>query len=90
MTYKRATHIQALAKSLPIESIVLETDAPDIPPSWLGHEGRNSPKELNQIAIFFAELRGMDLTSVIEISHQNTLDALPKIVQLCTSSKNLH
>ena len=90
MTYKRATHIQALAKSLPIESIVLETDAPDIPPSWLGHKGRNSPKELNQIAIFFAELRGMDLTSVIEISHQNTLDALPKIVQLCTSSKNLH
>lgn len=90
MTYKRATHIQALAKSLPIESIVLETDAPDIPPSWLGHQGRNSPKELNQIAIFFAELRGMDLTSVIEISHQNTLDALPKIVQLCTSSKNLH
>ena len=90
MTYKRATHIQALAKSLPIESIVLETDAPDIPPSWLGHERRNSPKELNQIAIFFAELRGMDLTSVIEISHQNTLDALPKIVQLCTSSKNLH
>jgi TatD DNase family protein len=90
MTYKRATHIQTLAKSLPIESIVLETDAPDIPPSWLGHEGRNSPIELNQIAIFFAELRGMDLTSVIEISHQNTLDALPKIVQLCTSSKNLH
>jgi TatD DNase family protein len=90
MTYTRATHIQALAKSLPIESIVLETDAPDIPPSWLGHEGRNTPKELNQIATFFAELRGMNLTSVIEISHQNTLDALPKIVQLCTSSKKLH
>ena len=90
MTYTRATHIQALAKSLPIESIVLETDAPDIPPSWLGHEWRNTPKELKQIATFFAELRGMNLTSVIEISHQNTLDALPKIVQLCTSSKNLH
>ena len=90
MTYTRATHIQALAKSLPIESIVLETDAPDIPPSWLGHEGLNTPKELHQIATFFAELRGMNLTSVIEISHQNTLDALPKIVQLCTSSKNLH
>jgi TatD DNase family protein len=90
MTYARATHIQALAKSLPIESIVLETDAPDIPPSWLGHEGLNTPKELHQIATFFAELRGMNLTSVIEISHQNTVDALPKIVQLCTSSKKLH
>ena len=90
MTYKRATHIQALAKSLPIESIVLETDAPDIPPSWLGHQGRNTPGELHQIATFFAELRGMNLTSVIETSHQNTLDALPKIVQLCTSAENLH
>jgi TatD DNase family protein len=90
MTYTRATHIQALAKSLPMESIVLETDAPDIPPSWLGHEGLNTPKELHQIATFFAELRGMNLTSVIEISHQNTLDALPKIVQLCTSAKKLH
>ncbi len=90
MTYTRATHIQALAKSLPIESIVLETDAPDIPPSWLGHQGRNTPGELHQIATFFAELRGMNLTSVIETSHQNTLDALPKIVQLCTSAENLH
>jgi hypothetical protein len=35
-------------------------------------------------------LRGMNLTSVIETSHQNTLDALPKIVQLCTSAENLH
>jgi len=90
MTYTRATHIQALAKSLPIESIVLETDAPDIPPSWLGHQGRNTPGELHQIATFFAELRGMNLTSVIETLHQNTLDALPKIVQLCTSAENLH
>ena len=90
MTYKRATHIQALAKSLPIESIVLETDSPDIPPSWLGHQGRNTPGELHQIATFFAGLRGMNLTSVIETSHQNTLDALPKIVQLCTSAENLH
>ncbi len=90
MTYPRATHIQALAKSLPIESIVLETDAPDIPPSWLGNQGRNTPGELLQIATFFAELRGMNLTSVIEQSHQNTLDALPKIAQLCTLTENLH
>jgi len=90
MTYSRATHIKMLAKTLPIESIVLETDAPDIPPSWLVHGGRNVPGELPRIAAYFAELRGIDLTSVIEMSHRNTLDALPKIVQLCTSSENLH
>ena len=32
MTNPRATHLQDLAKSLPINSIVLETDAPDMPP----------------------------------------------------------
>ena len=90
MTYARATKLKALATQLPLSALVLETDAPDIPPSWLGHEGLNTPKELHQIATFFAELRGMNLTSVIEISHQNTVDALPKIVQLCTSSKKLH
>jgi len=89
-TYERALQIRRLLKELPLHSIVTETDAPDIPPSWLGHEGLNTPKELHQIATFFAELRGMNLTSVIEISHQNTLDALPKIVQLCTSAKKLH
>ncbi|MSQ80831.1 MAG: TatD family deoxyribonuclease [Candidatus Methylopumilus sp.] len=80
MTYPRATHIQTLAKILPIESIVLETDAPDIPPSWLGHKAKNSPSELYRIATFFADLRCVGLTSVIEASYKNTLDALPKIV----------
>jgi len=90
MTYSRAKHIQMLAKTLPIESIVLETDAPDIPPSWLDHGSRNGPQELHQIATFFAELRGINLDSVVEISHRNTLDALPKIEQLCTSAQKLH
>ena len=35
MTYSRALHIRELATKLPLEAIVLETDAPDIPPEWL-------------------------------------------------------
>lgn len=35
MTYPGSTRIRELAASLPLESIVLETDAPDIPPVWL-------------------------------------------------------
>jgi TatD DNase family protein len=49
MTYSRASRIRELATSLPLESIVLETDAPDIPPSWLA-SGRNTPVELARIA----------------------------------------
>jgi len=35
MTHVRASRLRALAASLPLEAIVLETDAPDIPPAWL-------------------------------------------------------
>ncbi|WP_347554019.1 TatD family hydrolase [Robbsia sp. KACC 23696] len=35
MTFPRALQIRRLAASLPLESIVVETDAPDIPPEWL-------------------------------------------------------
>src|SRR5690606_22768424 len=39
MTFDRALQIRRLAAGLPAESIVLETDAPDIPPSWLALPG---------------------------------------------------
>jgi TatD DNase family protein len=35
MTYPRATRLRELAATLPLDSIVLETDAPDIPPVFL-------------------------------------------------------
>jgi TatD DNase family protein len=38
-TYDRALQIRRLLKDLPLESIVTETDAPDIPPAWLRSEG---------------------------------------------------
>ena len=58
MTYPGSTRIRKLASSLPIETIVLETDAPDIPPCWLAG-GRNTPAELPRIAGILAELRGV-------------------------------
>ncbi|MCL2021495.1 MAG: TatD family hydrolase [Betaproteobacteria bacterium] len=35
LTYPGSRRIRALAAELPLEAIVLETDAPDIPPVWL-------------------------------------------------------
>ena len=35
MTFERALQIRRLAQALPLDAIVLETDAPDIPPHWL-------------------------------------------------------
>ncbi len=58
LTYPRALNIRKLAAELPLESIVLETDAPDMPPEWIS-KGRNEPAQLARIAMALAELRGL-------------------------------
>jgi TatD DNase family protein len=90
MTYSRALKIRELAKNLPLEAIVLETDAPDIPPEWLGTKGRNSPKELLKIAEVLADIRGIPLTQIIEITSKNSVQILPKLAALCTPLEVLH
>ena len=63
MTYPGSTRIRKLAGTLPIDAIVLETDAPDIPPCWLAC-GRNTPAELPRIADILAELRGVSSAEI--------------------------
>lgn len=90
MTHTRALRIRKLATTLPLEAIVLETDAPDIPPAWLNSGARNSPAELLGIAQTLAELRGLYLSQVIDKTAKNTLDILPRIVNLYTQANALH
>lgn len=90
MTYSRALRIRELARELPLESIVLETDAPDIPPEWVGQHGRNTPLELYKIAQVLADLRGLKISQVIDISSANAIKVLPKIADLYTSAQALH
>lgn len=63
MTFPGSSRIRELATSLPIEAIVLETDAPDMPPRWLAGS-RNSPAELARIADTLAELRHLSRSAV--------------------------
>jgi len=84
MTYPRAKHIQRLAKELPIESIVLETDSPDMPPFWLKRGQQNQPKELKKIGIFLAQLRGLDTLKMAKIISKNTFQVLPRLGKLYT------
>lgn len=75
MTYSGSTRIRELAATLPLESLVLETDAPDIPPAWL-NRGRNSPAELPAIAVELAALRAQPLDVVVAETGRNALAAL--------------
>lgn len=70
-TYSRATRLRTLAVALPLETIVLETDSPDIPPAWIARR-RNEPAELAGIARALAELRGIELA---EVACQTTANA---------------
>jgi TatD DNase family protein len=78
MTYSGSTRIRQLAASLPLESIVLETDAPDMAPAWLAGR-RNAPAELIRIAAVLAELRELSPERIAEQTTLNARAIVPKI-----------
>ena len=78
MTFTRALQLRRLATMLPIESLVLETDAPDISPAWV-HPQRNSPEQLPRIGQVLAELRDMPLAAIAQITSANALAAMPRL-----------
>ena len=92
MTYERATKLRALATELPLSALVLETDAPDIPPRWIyttaedrekgKAQGINSPAELPRIASVLAELRGISLEELADATSANAREALPRLQSL--------
>lgn len=84
MTFPRALQIRRLAKELPFESLVLETDAPDIPPAWLAHQEhhRNEPGELPQISSVLAEIRSSLITQTQAVCSSNALRVLPRWASL--------
>lgn len=89
VTFERALQLRRLAQTLPLEAIVLETDAPDIPPHWLytpaaqraqgQPQARNTPAELPRIAAVVAQLRGITTDTLAQASYRNACSALPKL-----------
>jgi TatD DNase family protein len=88
MTFTRALQIRRLAAQLPAESLVLETDAPDIAPAWLGVPGRatevhprNEPAEVARIAGVLAQLRSQQDDSFIQATSENAQRVLPRLAR---------
>ena len=70
LTYERSSKLRALAAKLPLEALVLETDAPDR--AVAAHRGeRNSPAYLPQIAAALAEVRNTPVEAIIDATTQN-------------------
>jgi TatD DNase family protein len=91
LTYERALQLRRLACDLPLSALVLETDAPDIPPQWLYQtaeqraqgvaQGRNSPAELPRIAQVLADLRGLTPGDLATATTRNALRVLPGLAR---------
>jgi TatD DNase family protein len=81
MTFERALQIRRLATHLPLEAIVLETDAPDISPAWL-HPARNSPEQLPAIGAVLAGLREMTIPQTAASTTANAMAAIPRLTSL--------
>jgi TatD DNase family protein len=87
-TFDRALQLRRLASALPLSAIVLETDAPDIPPHWLYRtqtqrqldaQGRNEPVELPQIGALLAQLRGLPIEELALATVNNAKRVLPQL-----------
>ena len=86
VTYDRALKLREMAATLPLNALVMETDAPDIPPHWLyttaeqraegQSQGRNSPAELPRIAAQVAQLRGISVDTLAQASTANAQQVL--------------
>jgi TatD DNase family protein len=89
-TYDRALQIRRLLIEMPIESIVTETDAPDIPPAWLKEEGgvMNEPALLSRIARQLADIRGINHQEFATAVWQNAMQVLPRWSSLMTNNFN--
>ena len=90
LTYERALQLRRLAISLPLAALVLETDAPDMPPHWLYRsaaeradglaQARNEPSELPRIGAELARLLGIDAPELARATSDNAQAALSRLV----------
>ena len=79
MTYTRALQIRRLATELSLDSLVLETDAPDIAPEWMTENRRNEPGEVARIAEVFAGLRGINSKDLIQATGETAFRVCPRL-----------
>ncbi|WP_263142154.1 TatD family hydrolase [Pseudomonas sp. RIT-PI-AD] len=69
-TWPQANRLRAVVARLPLEALVLETDAPDMAPSMYPKQ-RNSPEHLPDICAHLAALKGIDAEALAAASTAN-------------------
>ena len=80
LTHERAQRLHRLVRDMPLEQLLLETDAPDQPDAGIRGQ-RNEPARLAVIARHVAALRGVAVEAVAQATADNArrLFNLPKV-----------
>lgn len=80
VTFKKSTALQDIAKTIPLDRILVETDAPYLAP--MPHRGkRNEPGFVRHTAEFLADLRGEDFTIFAHATTENFYRLFPRAAQ---------
>lgn len=73
LTFKSAKDLQAVAKALPLDRILIETDSPYLAP--MPHRGKmNEPALVKHVGEFLADLKGVSVTEVQTTTSKNFFD----------------
>ena len=78
VTFKSAKTLQEVAKKLPLDRILIETDSPYLAP--VPHRGKtNQPAFVKHVAEFLAELRGQSVESIAKATTANFYTLFPTV-----------
>jgi TatD DNase family protein len=72
VTYARAQRLRGLVATMPIEHLLLESDAPD-QPNASARGSRNEPAAIVEVAGVVAELRGADIAEIAAATTANAV-----------------
>jgi len=76
VTFKSARDLQEVAKKLPLDRILIETDSPYLAP--VPHRGKtNQPAFVTHVAEFLAELRNDSVENIAAVTTQNFRTLFP-------------
>lgn len=80
VTFKNAVELQDVARRVPLERMLIETDSPYLAPVPFRGK-RNDPSKVRHVAEKIADLRGISVAEVQERTTANFFDLFSKAAQ---------
>ncbi len=85
LTFKNAESLREVARAVPLERLLIETDSPYLAP--VPYRGKkNEPRFVAQVAARVAELRGLSVEAVAELTTENFFRLFSRAQAVTTAS----